>query len=108
VIPRPKRLDEVLDEHTTVENDPLATYRKFTGSGNIYSQEGNPIPRDLVVRVELVDSSGNVTESREFKREDDADELIQWIGEYAVSMACEGMAGSVRWTESREAGEDER
>lgn len=73
-----------------------------------YSQEGNPIPRDLVVRVELVDSSGNVTESREFKREDDADELIQWIGEYAVSMACEGMAGSVRWTESREAGEDER
>jgi hypothetical protein len=38
VIPRPKRLDEVLDEHTTVENDPLATYRKFTGSGNIYRE----------------------------------------------------------------------
>lgn len=40
MIPRPKRLDEVLDEHTTVEDDPLsrATYRKFTGSGDLYRE----------------------------------------------------------------------
>lgn len=37
---RPKRLDEVLDEHSTVEDDPhsRAKYRTFTASGNVYRE----------------------------------------------------------------------
>jgi hypothetical protein len=37
---RPRRLDEVLDEHSTVEPDSLsrAKYRVFTASGNVYRE----------------------------------------------------------------------
>jgi hypothetical protein len=37
---RPKKLNEVLDEHTTIENDSLSrgSYRTFTASGNVYRE----------------------------------------------------------------------
>lgn len=61
------------------------------------SQEGEPIPDNELVRVELVDSHGTSVEYRDVNADFNADELASWVGDYVKEMAAEGMSGSVRW-----------
>lgn len=65
--------------------------------GRAFAQEGNPIPRDHAVTVELLDSDGAVSESREFDRGDLTSDLCRFVGEFAASLAAEGMSGSIVW-----------
>lgn len=65
------------------------------------AQEGNPIPAGQVVVIELVDSHGTVCESWALTRNERTAEVAKWAGDYIVSMAAEGMAGAVRWTNAQ-------
>lgn len=71
-----------------------------------FAQDGDPIPRGKVVRVELVRGDDEVIEGRDFDRATDPSILTGWLNHYAVRMIAEGKAGAVRWTGSIDPEED--